>query len=51
MGLPPEITKFFDRHSQLDGKVESGYAVYRVTQKDGSISEGYLVNRDERGTY
>ncbi|MFH5834172.1 c-type cytochrome [Halalkalibaculum sp. DA384] len=30
--------------------VETGYEVYRVTQKDGSIIEGYLVQQDEQGT-
>lgn len=30
--------------------VETGYEVYRVTQKDGSIIEGYLAKQDEQGT-
>lgn len=30
--------------------VETGYEVYRVTQKDGGIVEGYLVKKGEKGT-
>ncbi|SEI59091.1 putative membrane-bound dehydrogenase domain-containing protein [Dyadobacter sp. SG02] len=33
-----------------DAAVESGYTVYRVTQKDGTNFEGYLVSQDKRGT-
>lgn len=30
--------------------VESGYQMYRVTQKDGGIVEGYLVESNDQGT-
>lgn len=33
-----------------DAAVESGYTVYRVSQKDGTNFEGYLVSQDKRGT-
>jgi len=33
-----------------DAAVESGYTVYRVTQRDGTNLEGYLVSQDKRGT-